>query len=96
MKLKVQVTRLHIKTGRTSDCNFCPIALAFNMAFQKNNMTETGCLIGRYNVLIENNNKSEHLELPIKVQKFIDNYDRKYYKLCSPFSFTINIPERLL
>lgn len=81
----IKVMQKDIKDGIRIDSKLCPVALAMNRAFRKVNINVAGPYFC-YNV----GENIKRIELPIKVAKFVSNFDSA--EEVKPFSFVVKIP----
>lgn len=78
----INVTGRHIAGGKRSDCNYCPIALAFKEA-------GLNIQVGSYFIHRSPDDLENASELPNAVCDFIRKFDRG--QPVQPFSFEINL-----
>lgn len=80
-RLKVTVTRDHIKRGKPGESEYCPIALALKGMGKRHVQVGEVCCCW----------DGGTADLPLKSTKFIERFDAK--KPVKPFSFTLNVEE---
>lgn len=99
MLTTIHVTAEDIAAGKQSDCQRCPIALAFKRS-TKHEFVEVGMEgISVYNKPIDELTHKEimaqePISLPDEAKRFISLFDSN--ELMSPTSFQLDIPDHLL
>ncbi len=85
MKVKVTVTEQHIKRGKKSNTNFCPIALALKGQLGLRSVVVDGDVV-EFGVDKEGDGGFS-INLPVEAQEFVRAFDDG--ETVKPFSFTL-------
>jgi hypothetical protein len=85
----INVTAEHIANGKRGECEFCPVALAFQAALDLGPFASIDVLIGC--ATITTGGRSIAVSLPEDADQFIVNFDDG--EPVEPFSFTVDYPQ---
>lgn len=102
MRVKIQVTAEHVKTGRRRNCGYCPVAMAMNVHLKEGFYGFAGTSevwINRTPPPEDPNDTSLHeversWDMPRKIVEWVACFDA----CCqgSPISFILDIPKKYL